>query len=116
MFGFVHFAELDSAAAHPPEQEMLLPSSQSAGGKKRRCTDICQYSVHSLSVQFICSISSKLRGHQLDKYLYPLLCSTAPWSPCALMLNHGQAVNIPAEGRIYKVVAINQRGAFVTSK
>lgn len=34
MFGFVHFAELDSAAAHPPEQEMLLPSSQSAGEKK----------------------------------------------------------------------------------
>lgn len=85
---------------------MLLPSGQRAG-EKRQCIDICQYFVHSLSVQFICSISSKLRGHQLDKYLYPLLCSTAPWSPCALMLNHGETVNIRAEGRIYKVVAIN---------
>lgn len=82
-------------------------AQQLEGWWKRRCNDVCQYFVRSLSVQFICSISSKLRGHQLDKYLYPLLCSTAPRSLCALILNHGETVNIPAEGRIYKVAAVN---------
>lgn len=86
---------------------LSIVAQQSEGLRKKALEDICQYFVHLLSVQFICSIPSKLRRLQLDKYLYPLLWSTAPRSPCALILNHGETVNIPVEGRIYKVATIN---------
>lgn len=82
----------------------MLPGSQRDGERKKGA-------VRHLSIRYpsnlYVSIASKLRRLQLDKYLYPLLWSTAPRSPCALILNHGETVNIPEEGRIYKVAAIN---------
>lgn len=77
----------------------------------RRLSILCALAICPIYVVYT---PPKLRRPQLDKYLYPLLWSTAPRSPC-LSYWIVETVNTPVEGEIYNVTAISSTGGLCST-